>query len=178
MKVMESSAVFQPKQRAKKGSREDGNQSNAGPNPNLGPNRASKSTIVRGALKFFGASRRSAIIFARRGADCAEPATSEMRRNPSHSPRSSAAEPRRQLLLAVRSFVRTASACSGVLRIALIGSLATSKAIPKDADVLVTIDGTMNLEGLARAGRRLKGSAQTINLGADIFLADVTGRYL
>src|SRR5262249_19284800 len=34
-----------------KGSREDGNQSNAGPNPNLGPNRASKSTIVRGALK-------------------------------------------------------------------------------------------------------------------------------
>src|SRR5262249_9824120 len=51
MKVMESSAVFQPKQRAEKGSREDGNQSNAGPNPNLGPNRASKSTIVRGAYK-------------------------------------------------------------------------------------------------------------------------------
>jgi hypothetical protein len=37
MKVMESSAVFQPKQRAEKGSREDGNQSKAGPNPNLGP---------------------------------------------------------------------------------------------------------------------------------------------
>src|SRR5262249_49776025 len=30
MKVMESSAVFQPKQRAEKGSREDGNQSKAG----------------------------------------------------------------------------------------------------------------------------------------------------
>jgi hypothetical protein len=36
----------------------------------------------------------------------------------------------------------------------------------------------MDLGELARAGRRLKGSAQTINLGADIFLADVTGRYL
>jgi hypothetical protein len=65
-----------------------------------------------------------------------------------------------------------------VLRIALVGSLVTNKAIPKDADVLVTIDNTMDLTDLARAGRRLKGSAQTINLGADIFLADMTGRYL
>jgi hypothetical protein len=65
-----------------------------------------------------------------------------------------------------------------VLRIALVGSLVTNKAIPKDADVLVTIDDTMDLVDLARASRRLKGSAQTINLGADIFLADTTGRYL
>jgi hypothetical protein len=64
------------------------------------------------------------------------------------------------------------------VRIALVGSLVTSKAIPKDADVLVTIDGAMDLAALARVGRRLKGSAQTINLGADIFLADVTRRYL
>ena len=56
-----------------------------------------------------------------------------------------------------------------------MGSLVTSKAIPKDADVLVTINATMDLGELARAGRRLKGSAQTINLGADIFLADMTG---
>jgi hypothetical protein len=59
-----------------------------------------------------------------------------------------------------------------------MGSLVTSKAIPKDADVLVTINGTMDLGELARAGRRLKGSAQAINLGADIFLGDATGRYL
>src|SRR5437899_10130572 len=101
-----------------------------------------------------------------------------MGRNLSHSPRPSVIEPRRQLLLAVRAFVRAACTCPGVLRIALIGSLVTSKAIPKDADVLVMINGTMDLGELARAGRRLKGSAQTINLGADIFLADVTGRYL
>jgi hypothetical protein len=36
----------------------------------------------------------------------------------------------------------------------------------------------MDLGELARAGRRLKGTAQTINLGADIFLADEDGRYL
>ena len=56
--------------------------------------------------------------------------------------------------------------------------MVTSKATPKDADVLVTINGTMDLGKFARAGRRLKGSAQTINLGADIFLFDVTGRCL
>jgi len=36
----------------------------------------------------------------------------------------------------------------------------------------------MDLTRLARAGRRLKGLAQTINLGADIFLADERGEYL
>jgi len=37
--------------------------------------------------------------------------------------------------------------------------------IPKDADLLVTINAAMDLGELARASRRLKGSAQTINLG-------------
>ena len=82
------------------------------------------------------------------------------------------------LLLAVRSFVRAAQVCAGVQRIALVGSLVTSKAIPKDADVLVTIDDEMDLTELARVGRRLKGSAQAINLGADIFLANASGHYL
>jgi len=36
----------------------------------------------------------------------------------------------------------------------------------------------MDLSQLARAGRRLKGQAQAINLGADIFLAGADGRYL
>ena len=101
-----------------------------------------------------------------------------MRRNRFHNPRSSIAEPRKVLLFAIWSFVRTARSCPGVLRVALLGSLATNKAIPKDADVLATIDHTMDLADLARAGRRLQGTAQTINLGADIFLADATGRYL
>ena len=94
------------------------------------------------------------------------------------TPSPSVPDPRRVLLAAVREFVRAAVACPGVQRIALVGSLATDKAIPKDADLLVTIDGAMDLASLARVGRRLKGQAQSINLGADIFLADEAARYL
>jgi predicted nucleotidyltransferase len=101
-----------------------------------------------------------------------------MGRNRPHSPSPSVAEPRRPLLLAVLSFVRAAEACPGVRRVSLMGSIVTAKAIPNDIDVLITIDAEMELSKLARAGRRLKGSAQTINLGADIFLADATDRYL
>jgi len=82
------------------------------------------------------------------------------------------------LLVAVGAFVRSARDCLGVKRIALIGSLTTTKAIPHDADVLVTIDDAVDLDRLATAGRRLKGAGQTINLGADIFLADESGAYL
>jgi len=86
--------------------------------------------------------------------------------------------PRRHLLIAVLAFVQTAGACPGVVRIALVGSLATGKPLPKDADVLVTIADYAELASLARAGRRLKGQCQSINLGADIFLADQAGRYI
>jgi predicted nucleotidyltransferase len=87
-------------------------------------------------------------------------------------------DPRPHLLDAVLAFVRATRSTPGVLRIALLGSLATDKPVPKDADVLVTIDPAMDLAPLARLGRRLQGTAQTINLGADIFLADAAGRYL
>jgi len=40
------------------------------------------------------------------------------------------------------------------------------------------LSGAIDLTQLARAGRRLQGLAQTINLGADIFLADSAGCYL
>ena len=76
------------------------------------------------------------------------------------------------------AFVRAARSSPGVQRIALVGSLATEKRVPKDADVLVTIDAAMDLASLTHLGRRLKGTAQTINLGADIFLADGANRYL
>jgi hypothetical protein len=101
-----------------------------------------------------------------------------MRPRRSYGPAPSVAEPRRPLLINLRSFVRAARSCRGVRRISLLGSLTTAKAIPKDADVLVTIDQAMDLSALACAGRRFKGSAQAINLGADIFLADAAGQYL
>ena len=85
---------------------------------------------------------------------------------------------RTALLKAVARFVRDAAECRGVVRIALVGSVTTEKPAPRDADVLVTVDDGADLTPLARAGRRLKGSAQSLNLGADIFLANVKGAYI
>jgi hypothetical protein len=95
-----------------------------------------------------------------------------------HEPQPSVSDPRRRLLAAVLAFVREAKSLPGVLRIALVGSLATEKPVPKDADLLVTIDSSMDLTPLARVGRRLKGTAQQINLAGDVFLADEHGRYM
>ena len=93
-------------------------------------------------------------------------------------PQPSVADPRGHLLAAVLAFVRAAGSCPGILRIALVGSVTTDKPVPKDADVLVTIGAATDLSSLARIGRRLKGAGQTINLGADVFLADAAGRYI
>jgi predicted nucleotidyltransferase len=48
---------------------------------------------------------------------------------------------------------------AGVLCIALLGSLATTKPRPKDADLLVTVRDAADLVLLAAAGRKLKGHA-------------------
>jgi hypothetical protein len=93
-------------------------------------------------------------------------------------PRPSVSNPRHHLLGSVLAFTRAGRSLPGVRRIALLGSLATDKPVPKDADVLVIIDADMDLACLAGIGRRLKGSAQTINSGADIFLADEAGHYM
>lgn len=85
--------------------------------------------------------------------------------------------PRDVLLKEVLAFVGAAKACPGVQRISLLGSLATPKPVPKDADVLVALDADIDLAKLATVARRLKGRAGAINLGADIFLCDAEGRY-
>ena len=66
----------------------------------------------------------------------------------------------------------------GIRRIAIIGSLATTKGNPKDADILITIEDAADLAALATAARRLKGMAQSKNKGADIFLANPAGKYI
>jgi hypothetical protein len=66
----------------------------------------------------------------------------------------------------------------GLRRIALLGSILSLKANPKDVDVLVTIDDDADLTALATAARRLKGMAQGKNKGADIFLANPAGEYI
>jgi hypothetical protein len=88
-------------------------------------------------------------------------------------------EPLRTFLLkGVLRFTLAAAGLPGVHRIALIGSLTTSKMSPKDADVLVTVAVDCSLDRLAKAGRALKGYAQTRNSGADIFLANPKGQYI
>ena len=85
---------------------------------------------------------------------------------------------RATLLRLTLEFVRAARSVPGIERIALVGSLTTGKAYPKDSDVLVTIGEPCDLDELARHARRLKGRAQSHNAGADVFLANAVGAYL
>lgn len=85
---------------------------------------------------------------------------------------------RRQLLDGVAFFLRHAIRIAGIERIGLIGSLATSKECPKDADLLIQVADEMDLTPLAALGRRLKGRMQSQGLGADIFLANPANEYL
>ena len=85
---------------------------------------------------------------------------------------------RRKLLKEVLIFTRAATQLAGVIRIALIGSLTTEKPDPKDADMLVTVADSADLDHLATLGRKLQGHAQTINRGGEVFLADSQNNYL
>jgi hypothetical protein len=82
------------------------------------------------------------------------------------------------LLAGVLAFTQAASRVSGVTRIALIGSLATDKPDPKDADVLVTVADDADLTLLAAHARKLLGHAQSRNRGGEVFLANLRGAYL
>ena len=85
---------------------------------------------------------------------------------------------RLHLLAGGIEFVIRVHRLSGIERVALIGSMAESKKEPKDIDFLLTITGEADLKAIASAGRKLKGHAQQLNRGADIFLSDPSGRYL
>jgi len=87
-------------------------------------------------------------------------------------------ESRRHLLEGPAAFVDRVKRIHGVERIALIGSLASSKSEPNDVDLLLTIATRNIVPQIAAAGRKLKGHAQRINRGADVFLADSDGAYL
>lgn len=91
----------------------------------------------------------------------------------------SSAEIRSTLLELAREFVRAAIHCAGVARVAVLGSILTTKERPKDIDLLVTITPAIDLPALATLSRRLKGGAQSrLNSGADVFLADVGHHHL
>ena len=85
---------------------------------------------------------------------------------------------RPHLLAGVLAFTQAACRITGVTHIALIGSLATNKPEPKDADMLVTVADDADLTLLAAYGRKLLGHAQTRNRGGEVFLANPQGDYL
>lgn len=86
--------------------------------------------------------------------------------------------PRELLLMLVVDFVRSAQQVHGVIRISLIGSVASNEDRPKDVDLLVCIGEDVDLTRLARFSRRLQGRAQSEGLGSDVFLCDDHGMYL
>lgn len=67
---------------------------------------------------------------------------------------------------------------TGVIRITLIGSLATDKQEPRDIDLLLTVADDMELAPLASRTRRLKERTQSYGCNADIFLANPGGEYI
>jgi len=67
---------------------------------------------------------------------------------------------REQLLSHLPWFVSAVTKLSGIRRIALLGSITTSKQNPNDIDFLVVVDDDLDLEPLARLGRKIKGRAQ------------------
>ncbi len=85
---------------------------------------------------------------------------------------------RTRLIAEVLAFVRSAQRLPGITRIALIGSLTTSKADPKDIDLLVTVADDTDLAPLASLIRKLQGHAQQMNRGGEVFLADPQDKYL
>lgn len=85
---------------------------------------------------------------------------------------------REALLDGLRRFVTSARQIAGVRRIAVLGSIVTTKPDPKDIDVLVVVADDADLAALAKCARRLQGHAQGFNRGADVFLADEQGMYI
>lgn len=90
----------------------------------------------------------------------------------------SSEEVRGSLIAYTAEFVARAGRLGGVRRVALLGSLATRKAHPKDVDLLVGIEDDADLAPLATIARRLQGRAQGLNSTADVFLANPRGEYL
>lgn len=87
-------------------------------------------------------------------------------------------EVRGTLLRLLLDFVREVRLLPAPPRVALLGSLLTSKPRPHDVDVVLTVSAMSDLTALAPLARRLKGRTQGINAGADIFLATPDGHYV
>lgn len=80
--------------------------------------------------------------------------------------------PSRALLLAATlEAVRAVTRVSGVTHVALIGSLTTPKAEPKDADLLVRIADDCDLVSLAKVAHRFQRRTRDFSRWGEIFLS-------
>ncbi|HNR06507.1 MAG TPA: hypothetical protein PKM27_04270 [Saprospiraceae bacterium] len=86
--------------------------------------------------------------------------------------------PRLFLLEGLQRFIKQVTKLDGVIRISLLGSIVTPKTNLKDIDVLVLVADHIDLAPLATYTRQLMGQVQSINRGADVFLADERGNYI
>lgn len=75
-------------------------------------------------------------------------------------------------------FIVEAVRVPGVRRVSLVGSITTSKRDPKDIDLLLAIDEGADVALIAQHARRMMGTLQGLNHGADCFLVDAENRYL
>ena len=75
-------------------------------------------------------------------------------------------------------FVQGAADIPGIIRLAMIGSLLTSKRRPKDCDLVVSVTEEVEMARLAKLGRRLKGRTGAMGSGADVFVCDAEHRYI
>jgi hypothetical protein len=78
----------------------------------------------------------------------------------------------------VLAFARATQQLAGGIRVALIGSLTTSKAERKVADLVVIVTEDADLASLDQTGRQLQRRTRSINRGGDIFQADPEGNYV
>ena len=78
---------------------------------------------------------------------------------------------RKELLAGLARFVSSVRSVAGVRQISVVGSVVTAKVNPKNIDVLVVVADDADLAALAIHIRRLQGRAQSLNRGADVFLA-------
>lgn len=85
---------------------------------------------------------------------------------------------RGSLLRFAAEFVRAATQVPGIQSISLLGSLCSDRQYPKDIDLLVAIGEDIDFARLATYGRRLKGRAQGLGSGADIFLVNSQHQYI
>ncbi|MFH1766308.1 MAG: hypothetical protein ABIF09_19165 [Gemmatimonadota bacterium] len=85
---------------------------------------------------------------------------------------------REALLVEALLFIQGAGAIPGVIRLAMIGSLLTSKRRPKDCDLLASVTDEVEMARLAKLGRRLKGRTGAMGSGADVFLCDAEHHYI